>query len=105
MQALASLQERTVPAQTFPKAWLWAKVGGALQSCHHANDQLWRADLLLADQALKRSENCQASGEMARWRPTSAKRNGYDNRYLSWLAFRMGMITKWFVGYPPIMAG
>jgi hypothetical protein len=55
----------------------WPKVGAALQSCHHANDQLWRADLLLADEALKRSENCQVSGEMARWRPTSAKLNAY----------------------------
>jgi hypothetical protein len=40
----------------------WPKVGAALQSCHHANDQLpafalrllrragWRADLLLAEE-------------------------------------------------------
>jgi hypothetical protein len=81
----------------------WAKVGAALQSCHHANDQLpafalrlpgsslryartrrragWRADLLLADEALKRSENCQVSGEMARWRPKSAKFNGYKTNW------------------------
>jgi hypothetical protein len=46
----------------------WTQVGAALESCHHANDQLWRADLLLADEALKRAENCQVSGEMARGR-------------------------------------
>jgi hypothetical protein len=36
------------------------KVGAALQSCHHANDQLWRADLLLAEETHIREEpvNC-----------------------------------------------
>ena len=37
-------------------AMLWTKVGAALQSCHHANDQLWRADLLLAEEAHIREE-------------------------------------------------
>jgi hypothetical protein len=32
------------------------KVGAALQSCHHANDQLWRADLLLAEKTHIREE-------------------------------------------------
>jgi hypothetical protein len=32
------------------------KVGAALQSCHHANDQLWRADLLLAENTHIREE-------------------------------------------------
>jgi hypothetical protein len=32
------------------------KVGAALQSCHHANDQLWRADLLLAEATHIREE-------------------------------------------------
>ncbi len=29
------------------------KVDVALQSCHHANDQLWRVDLLLAEEQSK----------------------------------------------------
>jgi hypothetical protein len=68
------------------------KVGAALQSCHHANDQLWRADLLLAENTHIREERRQIASILSL--PRCAK-TGTSIRKWAFSRHGVALIQTW----------